>query len=219
MSWSCPRCRSRLVLHEVTLSCGHCQQSYPVLGGHIPVLLPNFEDHIEQTVSALKTERMARINQLLLLKKALKTAPDYRLDQLQKLHDAYAHNNQLLSACLHSFSTIQPLKPLSTPKFKAQATLWYHRFETCLNYLRLDWGGEDQYEEEVAAVDKRIASLVDRYCAHPQSALITGAGLGRYAHELAHQFEQTYAVDHSMMMGGLYHSIQQREAKHDQTPA
>lgn len=211
MIWSCPTCLSNMALQKTGLFCCHCQQFYPLLDGRIPILMPHFMNQIKETLSALREEHQKRLKQLLTLKKALKTASFFRLEQLQKLHDAYEHNNQLLLACIKTLTNIELKKTYPNAKNNISRTLGYHHFETCLNYLRRDWGNQSQSEEEIAIVNKRIQSLIHDHCITHQSALVVGAGLARYAHELAPQFGKTIAIDHSLSMAGFYHMLQKND--------
>ncbi len=203
---STPCCQSPLLSQVCELRCQACGAVYPYLNEDIAILVPKPMLHLTQTTMALKKELQTKIERLLQLKKYIKINPGLRTEHLTQLQHAYEHNTRLLSSMI---STI-PMTASTPSRDEDCLSASYNRLDTCLSYLRRDWGSNTPAQEEITAIGSRVMQLLKTYCDSPQKALFLGAGLGRFAYDLSPFFENTLAIDHSMMMGYFYHKIKRQ---------
>jgi carnosine N-methyltransferase len=72
-----------------------------------------------------------------------------------------------------------------------------------LKYLKRDWGWSDSAEEQIKILTDNLNNGLDGSFDGNGDAVFLGAGLGRFAFNLAHLFSKVYAIDKSFSMA--YH--------------
>lgn len=206
-SWlSTPCCQVPLWPQGEILRCQVCGVVYPYLGKDLAILVPKPQAYLTQATQALQQSLQARIKQLLKFKKYIQENPSFRTNHLKQLQQAYEHNLRLLSSVMSSI----PDSILPPKEDACVGRVSYSDLDTCLNYLRRDWGVNALSQQEVATIVSRVHRLLNAYADPSQQAVFLGAGLGRFAYELSPCFKKTLAIDRSMLMGCFYHKLQQQ---------
>jgi carnosine N-methyltransferase len=198
-----PCCLSSLENYDQGFVCQKCHIPYPLLNKELPILVPSPFQLVNQTAISLNKELKKIVKELLQLKKFIQTSPANRINHLKNIEQAYENNISLLSSLIH----IPPLNTSPIQEEHSKSNRAYIRYETCLEYLRLDWSGQSESQEEISAIQSRISQLIDKFCEKRQTALFLGAGLGRLAYELSPLFDHTAAVDYSIVMACLHQKI------------
>ena len=75
------------------------------------------------------------------------------------------------------------------------------------NYLRTDWSGAPEAEEQIATIERVILDQVDRHCDSRESVMVLGAGTGRHLYDLADRFDHATGVDSTYAYVDLFHRL------------
>lgn len=188
------------------LVCSHCGTRYPLLGGKIPV----FFKHACERLGAFywSYEQFFR-DQAALQKKLgqLVTREPKRSKILHGISDAVAFNNDYLRSIqftLREFITVEDILKGIEHNYAAG-------YSKVLHYLRRDWSGLPEAEEEVAVVINYIHGQLAQHVVDRSSVYVTGAGMGRIVFELRNLFEMVFAIDDSPTMVCSFYNLFDRD--------
>ena len=203
-----PCCVAPLTPAPHHLHCSHCGNAFPLLRNGLALLVAAPERLLSQTVAALKKERLVAMEALLKLQKHIRDTPSVRLEHLTQIYQASSYNVKGLSSLLATMSTTsKDQDDVIEDALKGS----YARFATCVNYMRRDWSDLPESHREIAAIETRVADLISKHAADCQTALVLGAGTGRFAYDLSNLFQQTLALDYSITMGCVYQKLLQQD--------
>ena len=79
------------------------------------------------------------------------------------------------------------------------------------DYLRQDWGGTPEGEAAIARHVDTVAAQLARGGGERQLGVVLGAGLGRFACEIARHFDEVIALDQSVLMASAYARMHREE--------
>jgi ubiquinone/menaquinone biosynthesis C-methylase UbiE len=189
----------------VSLRTHSALDSYPVVNG-IPVILDNIEDFFAETYLMYGTHLH---EQKALIRKLTRSFADdiarkNVAENLQRaIHVNSGHVAQILQALEPLFSKQTFLNTALRSKFSDITYLKAFR------YLKRDWCGLPEAEEQVNIITDCLADIITRYPVANGSnageeALFLGAGMGKIAWRLADHFKKLYATDKSFSMAHLY---------------
>ena len=203
-----PCCVAPLTPAPHHLHCSHCGNAFPLLRNGLELLVAAPERLLSQTVAALKKERLVAMEALLKLQKHIRDTPSVRLEHLSQIYQASSYNVKGLSSLLATMSTTsKDQDDVIEDAIKGS----YARFATCVNYMRRDWSDLPESQREIETIETCVADLISKHAADCQTALVLGAGTGRFAYDLSSLFQQTVAVDHSITMGCVYQNLLQQD--------
>jgi len=199
----CLHCAASLVLPtqpRAEIECPRCTHKYMLIKGEIPLLLERGEEYAAGL--AVQYDRYLREQQQEQQRWAEPdVAQGIRAQYLAALLVARAHNNQYLDnirvALLGQVSKSALLRAATQPNLVRYATNW--------SYLRRDWCGLPEGEEELAIILATLTAVgaFDT----TQTVLVAGAATARLAWLLRRCVRHVYAVDISLTMAWQFYDL------------
>lgn len=190
-AFRCVRCHGELVAETTLARCSACAASYPLLVTGIPVLVRRDPDAL-CAATAFAIDRQITFTETALARyDAMLVEGTRRPEALRRIREQASRfavlYRRLLGALDHTWPTSR--RAATAPE----------SVELNLEYFIRDWSHSDTAERSVQAV----TSCIDRQIAHVRSpgtgtALVLGAGGGRFAWELTRMFEHVVALDYSI---------------------
>jgi len=188
--FACPRCRGPLAPPEDHRTrCTGCGRSYPMLVANIPVLLPSPDPHEHLAGAAATLQRHLGIANEARVTLTAQLAFTRRPAVIPRLVAGAEATSLLLRRQLGALDHTWPLA-------RAHQTANVARHPLNFTYLLRDWTRQPYAEETIAAVTASLRRAVGD--ASGGVGVMLGAGLGRYAWELAPCFDKIVAVDLSV---------------------
>jgi SAM-dependent methyltransferase/uncharacterized protein YbaR (Trm112 family) len=187
------------------LHCRACAKAYPLLGGEIPVLVPEPEAHLARAfvdLSALIDETKARHARL---DAAVSEQPE-RETALRALAEAFAGNLESAAKwrrVVADHVTHEALLAASRAPSRGYTNPY--------GYLLRDWGGGVLAEREIDVVRRSVVEHLNWPAGRTGTIAVLGAGVGRIARELESISERVVAVDLSILMALGFHQLGKRD--------
>jgi carnosine N-methyltransferase len=177
--------------------------SYPVIDG-IPVLLPDPSQFLAQTYYQygkyiIKQEEAAR-----------RFGNGYqgfsfRKNAADNLQKSMGFNLRLIQQAIATtekyFTKAQLLSAAANDKLQDLQQV------KAFQYLKRDWCGLPDAEEQLRIIRNSLSSIISRFASDTQSALVLGAGLGRIAWDISDHFDHLFATDLAWPMATFYNRI------------
>jgi len=186
----CSRCSSVLSpSRDRLIICATCGSKFPVLADNIPVLVENPDDHCAMAGG----EMLATIQYVdsLLVKQERELERCKRPQALRRLMDALRTSSAVVKQLLSMISQRWPSKPLVKDRPPGLTT------RMNLMYFVRDWGGRSSAESVIADIMATLRRQLPQ-TAKRDTALVLGAGTGRFAWELTADFTNVLALDWSI---------------------
>lgn len=208
----CPVCRGTLATSANApprLACTACGRGYPCVGGGgIPILVAEPQRQLVRACVRLERHRRQQAVEARTLADAAVRSPA-RAPLLAAMQRAIEKNVTLHASLQHEL-----LAQVSTADVLAEAVDGARTasdgpapYLTGLEYLRRDWCGEAEAEQELAVVRNAVEPLLRERAPDRQRVLVLGAGAGRLAWDLGALFDEVCAVDLSVMMAHQFGAV------------
>ena len=185
LPYVCPVCRAGFATHD-GFYCTGCNVRYPVIRG-MPVLCPAPYRHLGE--EALRIVEYRQSNPA----HGQPVEPDAMSlgDVCDKMTDAISPLLTVRSVL--ATAAARPATRSRNPYSPVQS----------LYYLRRDWSGAPECEEEIQDVTQAALKALDNAGGERSRILLLGAGTGRFASVLSPHFASTHAMELSVPMGLL----------------
>jgi SAM-dependent methyltransferase len=172
------------------ITCTSCGNSYPILADGIPVLIDNAEDHCATAVAEMLAE-IQYVDSVLLQQESRLATGCKRPQALGKLLDAMRARSVVVNRLLQLLPPRWPIEQLMKSRPTGLST------RMILQYLVRDWSGRARAEAVISDVMAALRRQLGSACGR-ETALVLGAGTGRYAWELSAEFANVLALDWSI---------------------
>jgi SAM-dependent methyltransferase len=202
--FSCLDCGGMLA-DTVPIHCTHCQKTYATVAG-IPIFVKNLSQYAAAIYKLYYKFILDKRGEIAELHQQLKIQR-HRKGSFQTLIQALEFNNEVIKNLIEPISLWVQKEAL----IQAEKANYTNVVLKDFAYLKRDWSGleedEIQFQQLMSALNAPLAC-----CTLPlDRVLVLGAGLGRIAVALRHQFKQVYATDLSFsMMNGLHQLMQDK---------
>ena len=202
----CPSCHEVLNEHSSSYLCYGCGADFVVMGS-LPILLvpKSYERFIGGANTWLKRE-IAQLNSKIEQLQSARWQPtswdDQRIDLLEALHHNVAVLENLQSGAAPAFARLSPTG-------STDSTIDPAAYFAFAPYLDRDWSRSPQHERQVQAIEAVLdeALTVSTHGGPLDSACFLGAGMARFAVDLAPRFKTVWLFDASITMGIAFSSI------------
>lgn len=186
----CVRCGAALGAADDThRACTGCGKRYPLLAPGLPLLVEDSEEHSAAAVAELLGQ-VEYIDYVISHLEGQLAAGSRRPQALHRILDMMRASAVLLRKLLGMLPHLWTIEQLTKPR----------AFSTKLDlqYLVRDWGGRPQAEATVAQVLAAVRRQLElAHTGQRDTALVLGAGTGRFAWELTADFTDVLALDWS----------------------
>ena len=186
------------------LRCTHCQATYPMPYGRIPLLVPeatpytasmmmHYAKHVKfaRTDTQNARNRAEHIHDRQEAMQAHVTAMEYNLEAFERMKES-----------LRPYVSLDDVLDLLDNQ--EQTVLYAMQFQ----YMWRDWSHSPEAEAEVASIMDGIEQVLGPVSHNPQGmALVLGSGTGRIAAQVAHRHEQVISMDRSYTMAWLLDQV------------
>lgn len=199
----CPNCRKSLSKSsDGFLLCANCSSEFPVLEGHIPVLMTDPRSFLARNLFRYWKyidSKNKEVQTLLEANSAIRNG-----DQLALIAEAIQTNNRLFESIqktILSRISIEDIRAYVCANEKDSD----HPYNFNLEYLRRDWCGLLEGEKEIRLIESYLYTFLESTM--PNRVLFIGAGMARIPCDLFELFSDIYVLDNSVTMGCLFEKI------------
>ncbi|RKG67198.1 methyltransferase domain-containing protein [Corallococcus exercitus] len=211
-AWRCPNCRGSLSGAEDTFTCDACGDRFPRLGT-VPVLVPDPAAYIASNAVSL-ARYVGGLQMLLARGEALEQAQPFRKTALEQARRALSADLELATGQLFGLAAHADVASLirlaADPPPQAAGLPFNESWGPAMTgFLRADWGGTPDGEKQIATIRDELARAVQTHARRRGTAVLLGAGTGRFVHELSGHFDSVFGVDLCLAYVDWFHRLLQ----------
>ena len=194
----CPQCGNSSIDNkfEDYLMCANCSTNFPILFDNIPILVKDpqrflaeayiiYNKHLEAISSKCRLLTASNNSRFALRVDAIKTNIKYINALIQEIESKLNHKDIALTS-VHQTN--------------------YSYFND-FRYLRRDWSGEEETEEEVGNIVQVLRKAIDPHIKKNEISLFIGGATGRITIDLLEYFKQSIIMDRSITMAKMFHDL------------
>lgn len=203
--YKCIHCDQPLTIAFPTAAeviCG-CGRHYPVISG-IPVLVDRIPSYLAEAYYLYYQHTASLDYQVNVVRDNFAFVPS-RQDVKTTFIEALQHNRRAVERIvkvLEPYTSVQEVLRVQTNPLNET-----HRYLKDFDYLRRDWGGDEEGEAQLAVINASLQRAVEEFLPDKGQILILGAGTGRIAYEFTKQFDTVLATDLSFSMAYHFHEV------------
>ncbi len=186
----------------IKVQCDACQKEYPIVKG-IPILLKDPISFLSETALLLNKHIKSSLSNRDEIKKDSETNI-LRRNALKNLARAIEVNTNLVKDIVQAITPFITVENLLDRAILSTESRSYGFDLKDYRYLRRDWAWLPKSEEQVKIIKDTLATIIQKYDDQLSTALVLGAGVGRFACDVASLFQRVHAFDRSFSMAYFF---------------
>jgi carnosine N-methyltransferase len=203
----CPVCNYSLKsakVHSNHLHCINCGAAWPLINQRFPVLLQNASAHLHASFKGFVHHRKGLEEERKKWNKLAEQYPQRRL-LFEEAAAAITHN---LAHAAKIQASIQPFIEAEQLAETMTATGSSGYDFIIYYYLEKDWQQTDANKKVWNKLMAPVLNALDKYAFKRQTAMLLGAGAGRFTWEISPLFHSVCALDNSITMAWTFGEVQ-----------
>lgn len=208
MAFRCISCQHPMI-HSIgnSVKCENCDRSYFVVNG-TPIYLNDELAYLNDNYASIQTHIANTHAHIRIGEDSFYLRPE-RIEYFRQLQDGFLANLELYD------NLLTELAPYTNSELIAKAD--YLNFVNSpikgkeINYFIRDWSGLETCELEISTIVKILRNCIANYSNSRGSIFFAGSGTGRFAFELANDFDRVYCTDLSFRMVKFFDYILKEE--------